>query len=102
MFISPCTRMALTEEPGSMGSGCFASLTEPAPINGTIPAAENCEAKRCTVSSENPMETRGVSRGLREYGRVACSDGESATPGLAVLLGERAADVASTGAEAGL
>ena len=36
--MSPRTRMALMAEPGSSGSGCLLSLTEPTPITGTIPA----------------------------------------------------------------
>ncbi len=65
MSMSPRTRIALTADPGSSGSGCFASLTEPTPITGTIPAEANCGAKRCTLSSENPLKTSGVSIGFR-------------------------------------
>ncbi len=37
MLISPRTINALTAEPGSIGSGCFSFVTEPAPITGTMP-----------------------------------------------------------------
>ena len=65
MSMSPRTRIALTADPASSGSGCLSSLTEPAPITGTIPAAANCGANWRTASSENPLNTRGESMGFR-------------------------------------
>src|SRR5881394_2336229 len=46
MSMSPRTRTMPTDEPGSIGAGCFASLDEPAPMTGITPAAENCGMKR--------------------------------------------------------
>jgi hypothetical protein len=40
-LMSPPMSTALTEEPGTMGSGCFSVVTEPVPITGTTPAAAN-------------------------------------------------------------
>ena len=65
MFMSPRTRMALTADPGSSGSGCLSSLTEPAPITGITPAAANCCENIRIVPSLNPLKTSGVSMGLR-------------------------------------
>ena len=65
MSMSPRTSTALTAEPGSSGSGCLVSLTEPMPITGTMPAAANCGANCFTVSSLKPLNTIGVSIGFR-------------------------------------
>ena len=59
------TRMALTADPGSRGSGCLSSLAEPAPITGTTPAAANCCENIRMVPSLKPLNTKGVSIGLR-------------------------------------
>src|SRR6185312_15075109 len=88
------TRIALTAEPGSSGSGCRASLTEPTPITGTIPAEANCGANCLTASSENPLKTSGVSIGFKKFSKFdAC---KFATPGPDVFSGTAGPAFAST------
>ena len=65
MFMSPRTRMALTAEPGTSGSGCLSLLTEPAPITGTTPAEAKSLPNMLSVSVLNPVKTSGVSIGFR-------------------------------------
>ena len=64
MLMSPRTRIALTAEPGSSGSGCLSLSTEPAPMTGTTPAEANSLANIRMVSSLKPVKTSGVSMGL--------------------------------------
>ena len=67
MFMSPRTRIALTAEPGTSGSGCLSLLTEPAPITGTTPAEAKSLAKSRRVFSLNPVNTSGVSIGFSRF-----------------------------------
>src|SRR3974390_2856711 len=83
MFRSPRTRIALTADPGTSGSGCLSFVTEPAPITGTIPAAANCGANNFTASSLQPLNTSGVSIGVSRLETLVTS---VATPGPEVLV----------------
>src|SRR5437868_15118552 len=78
--------MALTADPGSSGSRCLASLTDPAPIHGTMPAAAHWGANCRTASSEKPLKTSGASIGFKNCAKLSTDPGIlEPTPGAAVL-----------------
>src|ERR1019366_10521770 len=62
---SPRTRIALTAEPGTSGSGCFvtAAAAPPSPATGVIPNSRNLSPNRATAFCENPPNTSAVSIG---------------------------------------
>ena len=65
-FMSPAISTALTAEPGTSGPGsCASGSAEPMPLTGVTPASANCGANRRSVSSLNPLNTIGVSIGVR-------------------------------------
>ena len=86
MFMSPRTRIALTADPGSSGSGCLSLLTEPAPITGMTPADEKSLANSRIVSVLNPVKTSGVSIGFSRFAYPDCEPASLGRPGPEVRL----------------